>query len=164
MIMYQGLDMLMKLLTGQGGVSINTMYLEFQNGGTPPVITPDPADGRTYYAALESGLTAADYLRIPFSNVPTLSTTDVSKFLANKGTFFAMSTGQTVGRGGKPFSAGDGSIVYGIALVCAADVADASQDIVFSRTYNFTAISKEVGQEISMTWAHILDESMISSS
>ena len=158
MIMYQGIDMLAKLLAGQGGIPVNAMYLEFTNVGSVPTIVPDPADGRSYYAAMDSGVGASDYLRIPFSNVPVVSSTDPSKFLANKATFFAMSTGFTVGRGGHPFSAGAGSVVYGIALVCVADINNAATDIVFSRSYDFAPMSKEMGQEISMTQPQIFSE------
>ena len=111
---------------------------------------------------MESDAGVADYLRIPLANTPMLSSTDALKFLTNKATFFAMSTGQTVGRGGHAFSAG--AVVYGIALVYAADISDASQDKVFSRSYDFTPVDKDAGQEISMSLAHIFGESMISSS
>lgn len=158
MITYQGVDMLAKLLAGQG-MAINAMYMEFVNEpNAVPVITPDPADGRNYYAALEVG-GIYDYIRIPFSNVPVVSSTDLAKFVSNKATFFAMSTGIPTGRGGHPFSAG--SQVYGIALVCAPNISDADYDIVFSRNYDFTAITKEAGQEISMTQAHIFTESIV---
>lgn len=163
-VLYGGLDLLCSRLIGNTPVAVNGMYLEFQNGGTPPVITPDPADGRAYYAAMEPGVGDADYLRIPFASTPILSSTDETKFVSNKATFFAMSTGYTVGRGGHDFLAAAGSIVYGIALVAIPDVDDASQDIVFSRSYDFTPVEKEAGQEISMSWAHIFGESMISSS
>jgi hypothetical protein len=162
-VTYEGIDMLGKLVVGQG-TPINGVYLEFQNGGTIPSVNPDPADGRSYYAALETGTGDKDYLRIPLSNVPVLSSTDLAKFVSNKLTVFAMSTGQTVGRGGHTFNAAYNSTVFGMALVCIEDVDDASLDKVFSRSYDFSPVLKEVGNEISVSMAHVFGESMISGS
>ena len=163
-VTYKGVDLLGKLLAGQN-VAINGVYMEFTNGTLPAQIYPDPADGRDYYADLETS-TEQGYLRIPLSNVPVLSTTDTDKFETNKATFFAMSTGLTWGAGANvPFqSSAPASKVYGIALVYMPDLADRSLDVVFSRSYDFSAITKEVGQEISMAMAHVFGESMISSS
>ena len=162
-VVYEGIDLLGALLVGTG-TAINTMYMEFQNGGATPTVDPDPADGRSYYAALDSGLSARDYLRLPLAATPTLSSSDASKFETNKATFFGMSTGSTAGRGGHVFSAAAVSNVYGVALVAAPDPDDASQDIVFSRSYDFTPKQKQVNEEISIQWAQIFGEEMLSSS
>ena len=159
-VTYSGIDLLGKLLAAQD-YAVNTMYMEFTNGVVPS-ITPDPADGRSYYAALDSGLSASDYLRIPLGASATLSSTDALKFETNKATFFAMSTGSTAGMGGHLF--GTSSKVYGVALVAAPDPSDASQDIVFSRSYDFTAKDKQVDEEISIIWSHVFGEEMLSSS
>lgn len=162
-VTYEGIDLLGKLLAGRD-YTINTMYMEFSNGGTTPSITPDPAAGRSYYAALDTGLSASDYLRIPLSVEPSLESTDATKFETNKATFFGMSTGQTAGRGGHIFSASETSKVYGVALVAAPDPNDASQDIVFSRSYDFTPKQKQTDEEISIIWSHVFGEEMLSSS
>jgi hypothetical protein len=162
-VVYEGIDLLGELLVGTG-TAINAMYMEFQNGGTTPTVDPDPAEGRSYYAALDTGLSSRDYLRIVMSSTPTLSSTDPSKYTSNKATFYAMSGGQTVGAGGHPFTAAAQSTVYGVALVAAADIDDPSQDMVFSRSYNFTPKQKQVNEEISIQWAQIFDEAMLSSS
>ena len=159
-VTYEGIDLLGKLLAARD-YAINTMYMEFTNGVVPS-ITPDPAVGRAYYAALDSGLSASDYLRIPLGNEASLSSTDDTKFDTNKVTFFGMSTGQTAGRGGHVF--GTGSEVYGVALVAAPAANDASQDIVFSRSYDFTEKQKQVDEEISIIWSHVFGEEMLSSS
>ena len=159
-VTYEGIDLLGKLLAGRD-YAINTMYMEFTNGDVPS-ISPDPADGRSYYAALDGGSSDSDYLRIPLNNEPSLSSTDDSKFETNKVTFLGMSTGQTAGRGGKLF--GSTSQVYGVALVAAPDPNDASKDIVFSRSYDFTAKQKQADEEISIIWSHVFGEEMLSSS
>ena len=162
MITYAGTDMLTKLLSGQGGLPVNVMYMEFDNSGSPPAIVPDPADGRNYYTDLESRLSTSDYIRVPLINTPVLSSDDLAKYLSNIATFFAMSTGYTVGLGGKPFTAAANSTVYGIALVCAASVSDRTQDIVFARDYDFTPVLKGAGQEISMTQPFGFDFTVVS--
>lgn len=162
-VVYEGIDLLGKMLAGRD-YTINTMYMEFRNGGTTPTITPDPAEGRSYYAALESGLSDSDYLRIVLGAEPSLSSTDESKFETNKATFFAMSTGETAGMGGHVFSAAETSKVYGVALVAAPDPNDSSQDLVFSRSYDFTPKQKQIDEEISIIWSHVFGEEMLSSS
>jgi len=162
-VTYEGIDLLGKLLAGQD-ININTMYMEFTNNPPAPTVTPDPADGRSYYAALDSGLTDLDYIRVPLISDPTLEATDDDKFSTNRVNFFAMSTGSTAGRGGHVFSNGAGSQIYGVALVAAPDINDASQDIVFSRSYNFLAKDKQVNEEISISWSHIFGENIASSS
>ena len=155
--------MLGRLLIGTG-TPVNGVYLEFINTVAPPTVNPDPADGRAYYAQLEAMAGDSDYLRIPLSNVPVLSSTDLAKYVSNKATFFAMSTGKTVGEGGHEFSAAAVSQVYGVALVCMPSVSDRDQDIVFSRSYNFSPVTKETGNELSMSMAQIFGENMLSSS
>jgi hypothetical protein len=159
-IVYEGVDLLAAILAGQP-YDINTMYMEFTNG-VVPTVTPDPADGRDYYAALESGLSDRDYIRVTLTANPTRESTDETKFTGNKINYFAMSTGATAGRGGKAFTTG--SKVYGVALVAAPDVDDASQDVVFSRSYNFTEKTKQVNEEISIAWGHVFGEELTSSS
>lgn len=163
MVIYTGIDLLGKLLSGQA-VSPNVAYMEYQNGGVIPTVTPDPADGRAYYAALEASGLIQDYIRTSLIGTPMLSTTDATKFATNKVTFFAMSTAMTAGKGGRAFSAAAGSVVYGLALAYAADADDASQDVVFARTYNFTPITKQVNEEISITWSHEFGDEIVTSS
>ena len=167
MIIYNGIDLLGRLLAGQA-IEINCMYLEFKNGGLPyPVVTPDPSEGRSYYAALDTGLSDRDYIRVPLTADPTVESSDVTKFLTNRVQFIALSAGYSAGRGGHPFTAAAQSVIYGVALVAAPDLDDASQDIVFSRSYapsDFTAKVKLVNEEISIVWPHTFGDAMLSSS
>ena len=161
-VVYEGLDILGRLLAG-ADVKINVVYMEFVNGGTPPVVVVDPAAGRSYYAALEAVPQTKDYIRVPLVGSPQTSASNVD-FVSNKVTFVSLSADALAGRGGQPFNNASDSKVFGIALVAAADVNDASQDKVFARSYDFTPKTKLLGEEISIVWSQIFGESMISSS
>lgn len=159
MITYEGLDLLGKLAAGVG-TKFNMMYLEFTNeAGDPPIIVPDPADGRSYYTALEAPGNTRDYIRVPLVVDPVLSSSDVTKFATNKVSCLAMSTGVSAGRGGHTFESG--SKVFGVALVAAPDPDDASQDIVFSRNYDFIFKTKSASDEISIQMAETFSEAML---
>jgi hypothetical protein len=159
-IVYEGIDLIVKILAGQD-VEMNVVYLEFTNAAVP-VVVPDPAQGRSYYAALETGLTDRDYIRLSLAASPMISSTDPDIYAGNKITYFAMSQGDSTGYGGHAFTSG--SQVYGIALVSAPDADDRTQDLVFSRSYDFTAKTKLAGEEISVIWSHVFGEESGSSS
>ena len=164
MIVYEGIDLIGKLLAGSD-YRINMMYMEFRNGGLPaPVYTVDPAQGRAYYQALDAGTGATDYIRVPLIATPTLTSSDATKFLTNRLTVLATSFGKSAGQGGQAFSSVAGSVVFGVALVAAPDPNDATQDLVYSRSYDFTAIVKRDNEEVSILWPHTLAESLSSSS
>lgn len=162
-VVYTGLDLLGKLLAGQGQAP-NVVYLEFRNGGTTPSITVDPAAGRDYYAGLEVAGNDSDYLRVPLMATPVMASSDDTKFLTNKVTFSVISAGAVTGQGGKEFSSTAISKVYGVALVSAPDFSDVSQDIVFSRSYDFTPVTKQLNEEVTITWSHTFGEEMLQSS
>lgn len=162
MIVYEGIDLIARILAGQD-YRINTMYLEFKNGGAPSY-TVDPAQGRSYYAALDSGGGASDYLRVALTTSPVLTSSDPTKFLANIMTILATTFGKNAGQGGFEFSAAAGSVVFGVALVAAPDPDDASQDLVFDRSYSFTALEKRANEEISILYPRTFAESISSSS
>jgi hypothetical protein len=134
---------------------INGMYMEFQNvANAGNVVTPptfDRSGGREYYDALSSSPNT-DYLRVPLI-ATSLDNSDPSLFDdVNRMTFYAMSQG-VVGANGKPFSDVYNSKVFGGALVCIVDLADRTQDIVFSRFYYPTSLQQvklstsQIGQE-----------------
>jgi hypothetical protein len=163
LVTYEGIDLLGKMLGGNS-LRINMAYMEFNNGA-PLAITPDPADGRTYYAALEGdGDTNHGYLRIPLLGDPVLSSSDETKFTTNRVTFYAMTQGSTGIRGANEFSHVVDSYVIGLALVAAADINDPAQDLVFSRTYDFTPKVKLANEEVSMRYRHTFPEEISSSS
>ena len=163
LVVFEGIDILGKLLAATG-IQINMLYMEFNNGGAL-AIDPDPADGRAYYAGLETdGNDDHGYLRIPLLGAPELTSSDETKFVSNQVTFNAQTQGSAGLRGATEFSTAAGSIVFGIALVAAPDVDDASQDLVFSRSYDFTPHVKLANEEVSIGWKHTFPEEISSSS
>ena len=163
LVVYEGIDLLGKLLAGED-YEINTVYFEFNNGGAIPVV-PDPTEGRSYYQGLETdGDDNHGYLRVGLQGSPVLSASDTSKFATNRVTFNASSQGAAGMRGATAFSAAAGSVVFGIALVSAPDVDDPTQDIVFSRSYDFTGHIKLVNEEVRIQYSHVFPEEISSSS
>lgn len=148
--MNEGSDILGRLLAGYTEYIPNAIYLEYQNGGVAPTITPTRDEGRAYYAGLE-GHSTRDYLRVPIVFRPSLSASSAS-FSSNKVTFTVMSVDQA-GEGGKGFSNLDGSQVYGLALVSALDMTDRTRDLVFARGY-FAALEKGDTTQVSVTWSY----------
>ena len=84
-VVYEGVDLLAQIFAGiqpstgaaaavpVQALRINTVYMEFYNGGGPaPAIAVDPAEGRAYYEALEASPGLQDYLRVPIVATPTL--------------------------------------------------------------------------------------------
>lgn len=125
------------LALGQANYKISAMFIEFKNVASPGDAVTVPSvtrsAGLSYYNSLL--LTSdQDYLRVPMTAV-TVESSDIDRFpLGNIMRFFAQSQG-TTGVGGKTFSAGANSKIYGAALVVTPSFADAAQDIVFSRFY-----------------------------
>jgi hypothetical protein len=126
-------------MLAQVGVNyrINGILFEYKNVADPSDTVSPPAFDRTgginYYDGLSSS-PDVDYLRVPII-ASTLDSSDPTLFPdVNRMTFFAMSQGAT-GVNGKPFGPTHNSLVYGGALVSIVDLADKTQDIVFSRYY-----------------------------
>lgn len=126
-----------QLANGGTAYRIGGIYLEYQNVAEPgdPVTVPafDRTGGISYYDGL-AGNPTVDYLRVPLI-AAVLSNSNPSLYDGdNVITFFAQSQG-VVGVNGKPFSDVNNSTVYGGALVAIPDLADRTQDLVFSRGY-----------------------------
>ena len=149
---YEGADILGQLVAGHSEYTPNMVYVEFQNGGTPPTVVPTRDGGRNYYAGL-AGSPTQDYLRIPLLINAQLASTNLDNFSSNLARWMLL-TGGTAGVNGLPFSAADGSQVYGFALVSAPDASDASRDLVFARMYPDTPIPKVDGAEVQARWAY----------
>lgn len=145
---YEGADILGHVMGGQTQYIPNMMYFEFDNSGTPPVITAD-REGRSYYAALESHPTR-DYLRVPIVLTPSLAASGTD-FQTNIVTYTCQES-STIGVGGKPFTAAALSTVYGLALVSAIDANDRAQDLVYARTYDITPEAKDDNHQMHVTW------------
>lgn len=145
MIVYEGSDILGKLLSGATDYVVNTAYFEFDNSGSPPSVTPTKSGGQSYFSGLSG---TQDFLRTTIDLTPVTSASD-SDYTYNKVTFTLISTG-TSGYHGLTFSAGAGSQVYGAALA-ASPTGAFSGDLVFARIY-FTPISKAANVQIGLTW------------
>lgn len=150
LILYSGADCLSSLLAGDERYAITTMYLEYKNGtGGAPI--PAPVYDRTGGIAYYNTIVGADILRVPLAAVPTI-TTSGSDYLGNKATFFSISEG-TVGEvNSLAFTTAADSAVYGAALVATRDPDDRSQDVIFSRVYFPTKLTKLAGLEVGVVW------------
>ena len=151
LILFDGADILARVLTGDPKYAVGTMYMEFKNTTlpiTPPVF--DRGGGAAYYAGLQPS-SDVDFLRIPLTILPTIEPSD-SNYEGNQITFFGISEGST-GFWGRAFNPTVHSKVYGAALVATPDISDQSQDKVFSRVYSgIDEIPKELGFGIGITW------------
>lgn len=146
-----GGDIIAQLLTGATTFQVATLYLEFENGSPPAVVEPAyvAADGLEYY----TGLTPPkDYLRVPITLNPTITSSDAAKYAGNQATFFGITAG-LVGVNGLPFSEAAGSTVYGGALVASPTPADPTADRIFARTYWVDRLfPKHDGRQIGVQW------------
>lgn len=115
------------LLAGNASYMPNYLYVEFTND---TVIIPESYQDPDYY---KNGIpNTAGYLRIPITIKPTVSD--------NKITYTVLAT-NTISSTDVSF--GNGSTIYGVALVSAPDSNDPNGDIVFAREY-FTDPSKQL--------------------
>ena len=153
MIIYEAADIMAKLIAGELLYAPNAFYIEFKNGVAPTPPTINLAEGRSYYAGLETlhGSTFVDYLRVPRQFPPAVSSSDVAKYVGNKLTFTVASQG-TVGICGLDFSAAANSVIYGAALVSVLDWTDRTKDLVFARYYPATALAKGAASEVNIQW------------
>lgn len=152
LILFSGADILSQVLLGKVDYAVATMYMEFKNGGGPVTIPAFGRDGGIMYYSGLSGSLDRDFLRVPITINPTISSSDEVNYDGNQVTFFAISEG-SVGRHGKPFSQGDGSVVYGAALVATPEPLDPTLDVVFSRVYSgIGEVEKQTGFEVGITW------------
>lgn len=147
---------------GDRDYRIRALYIEYENVADPgdPVTVPDfdRDEGIEYYQDLAFSA-SRDFLRVPLNINPTLGIetgfenyfTDGST--GNKLTFFAQTQG-TAGYHGKAFSNAANSKVFGVALVATPTFADATQDLIFARTYYDVDDQevKQVSSQFGVTW------------
>lgn len=148
---------------GDPAYRIRAMYIEYENLADPddPVTPPtfDRTEGTEYYNNLAlSG--SRDFLRVPLSVRPTLGIAAgyedyfVDGVTGNKLTFVGQTQG-SAGVHGKPCNSGVNSKVFGIALVGTPVFADATQDVVFARTYFDTGdqVLVQSSSHIGIMWS-----------
>ena len=107
------------LLAGNVAYTPNYLYVEFTNS---TVSAPEDTSSSDYYESLADPV---GYLRIPITIKPTVSQD-------NKVTYTVLANTTTSANG---VTFGNGSTIYGVALVSSTDPNDPSKDIVFAREY-----------------------------
>lgn len=154
-VLYQWANIITRLLSsGDSKFRISGMYLEFANVTSPGDTVSPPSFNRerstAYYDSL-AGSATADYLRVPLTATQILSSG--APLTDNRLVCFARSTG-LYGVHGKPFSYAANSVVYGAALVAIPELADATQDVLFSCFYYDPADQKPKlsNDQIGLEW------------
>lgn len=115
------------------------LYLEYANssGNVPSsytsasAISSSFADPKAYY----SGLTTANFLRVPAVRDPNVVSSSASSTYTTTTTFFGQSTAATNGVLSNGVTFGNNSICYGAALVLVLDEADRTKDLILGRAY-----------------------------
>ena len=126
------------LLAGNASYMPNYLYVEFANSDNPTI--PVDTQGVEYYQALHTANPTVGYLRIPITIKPTVSN--------NRITYTVLMTAIDSVNG---LSFGEGSRIYGVALVSAITPEDISNDIVFAREY-FQDTSKQLVMTANQTF------------
>jgi len=154
-VLFSGADILTFLISGTPGFRLGTMYVEFENLADPADAPSVPSFDRTGGVGYYNGLGSSpdkDFIRVPITVSPALSSSDESVYENNLATFFAVTEG-LAGFHGKSFGPSANSAVYGAALVASPEVDDQSQDRVYARTYTgIGKLLKQSGFEIGVTW------------
>ena len=154
-IMTDAADCLARVAAGDMRFKVAYMYFEYENladpGNSPVVPTFAINEGVEYFTGL-SAHGSKDFLRVPILAQPGFSSTDPAND-GNQVTFYAITSGETLGYNGKDFTTAANSAVYGGALVCAPG-ASATEDKIFARNYPAGAkVIKPVGEQISIQWS-----------
>lgn len=159
LILYGGSDIMARVLGGDDEYKVQAMYFEFENLADPGDLIAEPtfdrSGGLTYYQGLSS---PKDYLRIPITVSPSILSSDITKYVGNQVTFFAL-TGGTQGVNGVAFNEASNSTVYGVGLAATPVLNDPTQDIVFARAYfpgsgsGANKFPKQVGHAIGTDWS-----------
>jgi hypothetical protein len=124
---------------GDAQYKVSVAYLEFENSeGTISVPSFNREDGLQYYMDLVNS-SVRDYLRMPIRPHPDIVVAPgFEEFLppdqGNCCIFYAQSQGDK-GVHGRPFGDTVHSRVIGVALAAAPVANDASQDVLFARSY-----------------------------
>jgi len=151
LIVYSGADVVARCLAWQELYVPRVIYFEFSNA-TPPTVSPTRADDSlSYYENLYLATGDEDYLRVPISVTPLTTSSDASKYDANVVTYYSLTAGTAGEGGGVTFSEAAGSKVYGAALVAAPDLNDKTKDVIMSRVYFSSSLSKGPAQ-VGIQW------------
>lgn len=148
-IVYQGADILAKLLTGNPEYAVSGMYIEFENSNPPSgVIAVARAD--TPESIPSSSANPTDFMRVGLSATPLLASTDDDFYSHNQATFFAITEG-SIGFNGVAFTAASNSVVRGAGLVARRDPADQTLDLLYARVA-LDPLAVPAGGRIAVEW------------
>lgn len=149
LVVYNGADIIAKLLGGECEYKISHMYFAYENTAG----TPSPAAAsRTDTASDFWDLTAPeDFIRSPILQPVTFESTD-TQYLHNQVTFYSV-TVATAGEHGVPFGAANNSKVYKLGLVAAPGTNPETDDLLYASYVLPTALEAAGSGQISATWA-----------
>ena len=148
LVLYMGMDILAKLVTGNPEYKIWGMYVGFTNDSVPTAeVEPDNTPAFADYGANEG------VLKVPLLLTPSVSST-YEGYTGNKASFVATVTGtgtEIGGYGEAPFE--NGSQIFEVCLV-ACPVADSTgTDLVFSRKRFNPGIAYDSAYSLTIIWS-----------
>ncbi len=149
LVTYQGGDVLAGLVAGRSTYKISHMYFEYENTAGAPTAG---VAARTDTAVSRQAVSAPkDLIRAPLIAVPTLTAAD-GNHVANRATFYALTTATTGLISSLPFTAGANSKIYAACLVAAPGGNTTAQDLVYAR-YILSVVLPVTGTgQCSGTW------------
>lgn len=150
LVVYNGGDIIAKLLGGASEYAISHMYFAFENTAGAPA---PPAAARTDTADDQfwSLVAPQDFIRAQILTPVTYDATDADH-LFNRVTFYSISTA-TAGENGTSFGAAHDSKVYGLGLVAAPGATPSSDDLLYAHYILPSALPAAGSGQISATWA-----------
>jgi hypothetical protein len=147
LIVYNGGDIITKLLGGQPEYKIAYMYFAYENTAGAPV---PPVPALTDTTALFLGLAnPKDFIRSPVLTPPIFTTSDANH-LYNRATFLSIANAAS-GYHSVPFGAVNNSKVYALGLV-AAPTGAATGDLLYAHFALPSAVAAAGSGQISATW------------
>jgi hypothetical protein len=144
MVTYSGADAMALMATGSS--SINAIYLVYRNDPGAINITADKSNTADVYGA---SVTNRGVVRITTLGEAAL-TSSAAEYEGNKATFMGVSDGTTMFPS-TPVTDGV-SVFYHAALVCAPNISDQEDDIIFSCADFSTVQTKVAGAQLGVKW------------
>lgn len=147
LVVYNGGDILIKLLAGDATYKVGYIYFIYENTvGVPVPMVPARTDTASMFHAL---VAPRDFVRAGVINPPVFSASD-GDHLYNQATFLAIASA-TVGVLGVPFGVASNSKVFGLAMV-AAPTGVYTGDLLYAHYSLPTPIAAAGSGQISASW------------
>jgi len=158
LVTYGGADIMAKLISGDVKYAINGMYFKYQNTtDTPEGTTPTrELTASDQYWTL-TGTDNIDWLRVPIITTGKIAKSPYNSVAYNGNSVTFVATTASVGTTGEtpeqnPFSGGDNSKIFSVALVAMPDILTPSTDIAFSMANLTSAIPAIENSYIDVFW------------